>query len=640
MRLAQSNLIETINISPISSHINDVNIEKSLPPARSIIHNFHNETPDKILPAEQQPRIRNNLLKQSAISSTPPQQQQHQYSHRSKNMANATFNQVTEEEDGYDEEVPQHHPTADDDRRSLTNFEEFEKSMSLLENEKEFEDMLNSFADKQTQRKSEKMRQSLDHIKKRHLQINYERQQEEQHLKKKEPHNHIDHNIICDSNKLNESINNKSMISSTGSGERLLRRSRLFDDISPALSQFNSVTMDKSTELNDFNIERTVENDCNIGNNVDAFAGDDDDEEGGGNCGGAENHISTENVEYVDKSNRDRFKTIRLSKRSLDHHHQMLPPHQYNNVILNTKIEPHSGPTPSFVRKDINSPVTIVPSVDNKVTGGHHKPSQMIARPRHYGAASGIAKFDLNLKSNSVDSLAMRKNTDTFKVVPQSKNPTINKAKSTHSLIDNNASIGYKTMVLNKRPTERYHSSSTSTSQTTLSHNDPQDGAAFKMPQAIVNKRPTAILQQRSGLVRPSSGYFSSSSYNLKRNDSDTESGRFSPNNVSHHLFILPVISFNKILYFFFQSLSSGSSKNSLYKADEDNLKPQSSSNFSHLEAQRIPTATMTSIQQPSQSFASAIASNVVKVKRSGLQQPMQIKRSGLPRPKSTMANR
>lgn len=53
-------------------------------------------------------------------------------------------------------------------------------------------------------------------------------------------------------------------------------------------------------------------------------------------------------------------------------------------------------------------------------------------------------------------------------------------------------------------------------------------GNTFKVPQTKLALRQPTI--KKLTLVRPSSGYYS---MNAKRNDSDTESGRFSSNNVS-----------------------------------------------------------------------------------------------------------
>lgn len=56
--------------------------------------------------------------------------------------------------------------------------------------------------------------------------------------------------------------------------------------------------------------------------------------------------------------------------------------------------------------------------------------------------------------------------------------------------------------------------------------------AVFKIPMAkpLVPLRQTGFGIKKLSLLRPSSGYYS---YNVKKVDSDTESGRFSSNNVS-----------------------------------------------------------------------------------------------------------
>lgn len=59
----------------------------------------------------------------------------------------------------------------------------------------------------------------------------------------------------------------------------------------------------------------------------------------------------------------------------------------------------------------------------------------------------------------------------------------------------------------------------------------------FKIPKPLATLRqPAAIAGHRNiGLMRPSSGYYS---YNVKRLDSDSESGRCSSNNVSNTIYV------------------------------------------------------------------------------------------------------
>lgn len=105
-----------------------------------------------------------------------------------------------------------------EERQSLVNFEEYEKSLQLLDdnrNERDFDEMLASINTQDMRQSTERLRQSLDMIKKRHSLINYERQQEE--LRRKV-------------NDIDQEINNLTMEGSA-SGPRLLsRRSRLFDE--------------------------------------------------------------------------------------------------------------------------------------------------------------------------------------------------------------------------------------------------------------------------------------------------------------------------------------------------------------------------------------------------------------------------
>lgn len=125
-----------------------------------------------------------------------------------------------------------------EERQSLVNFEEYEKSLQLLDdnrNERDFDDMLASINTQDMRKSGERMRQSLDSIKKRHSLINYERQQEE--LRRKV-------------NDIDQEINNLTMEGS-GSGPRLLnRRSRLFDEQQQQQENQQENVMNRTMDLN------------------------------------------------------------------------------------------------------------------------------------------------------------------------------------------------------------------------------------------------------------------------------------------------------------------------------------------------------------------------------------------------------
>lgn len=165
-----------------------------------------------------------------------------------------------------------------EERQSLVNFEEYEKSLQLLDdnrNEREFDDMLASITTTDMRRSTEKMRQSLDSIKKRHSLINYERQQEE--LRRKV-------------NDIDQEINNLTMEGS-GSGPRLLnRRSRLFDEQQEQQQQKQTDNVMNRTM--DLNTAATLQ------------------ESPGG--------VSGERRAVPEKRDRDRFKTIKIFRKSVN----------------------------------------------------------------------------------------------------------------------------------------------------------------------------------------------------------------------------------------------------------------------------------------------------------------------------------
>lgn len=140
-------------------------------------------------------------------------------------------------------------------------FECVEMKAALIQstdaNEKEFDKMLESFNVKKSL-ESEKLLQSVDNIKQRHSLINFEKQREEKQKK----------DIDGDNKAQYDTLNR--------SGERLLRRSRLYDD------NINLLLQKQHTETSPISVENE----------------------------------DSENLEsVVDTSNRDRFKTIKLNKK-------------------------------------------------------------------------------------------------------------------------------------------------------------------------------------------------------------------------------------------------------------------------------------------------------------------------------------
>lgn len=141
--------------------------------------------------------------------------------------------------------------------------ESFDLKASFIEsadaNENDFDKMLDSFNVKKSL-ESEKLLQSVDTIKQRHSLINFEKQREEKQKKDDEYDNKTQYEAMNKSN------------------ERLLRRSRLYDDVNLQLQkqQINTAPLDAGK------IDQACDDELN---------------------------------EEVDRSNRDRFKTIKLNKK-------------------------------------------------------------------------------------------------------------------------------------------------------------------------------------------------------------------------------------------------------------------------------------------------------------------------------------
>lgn len=221
-----------------------------------------------------------------------------------------------------------------EERQSLVNFEEYEKSLQLLDdnrNEREFDDMLASINTQDMRRSGEKMRQSLDSIKKRHSLINYERQQEE--LRRKV-------------NDIDQEINNLTMEGS-GSGPRLLnRRSRLFDEQQHQQMQEN--VMNRTMDLN---TATTLQVDSN--------------------GAGAERRAVPE------KRDRDRFKTIKICRKTVNSN---IP--DADETSIDGRLE---GEVDDQEPEPEPEPVRVPPAIQR----GLQRPSRILARPKF---ASGLQR--------------------------------------------------------------------------------------------------------------------------------------------------------------------------------------------------------------------------------------------------------
>lgn len=337
----------------------------------------------------------------------------------------------------------------DEERRSLTNFEEFENTLSLLENnqdEAELDDLLNSIGHV-PQLKNEKIRQSLDNIKKRHSLINLEKQQldEQKRLEVSMHRGGIgETTAIIDRQRMNDSIN-KLMMSSSGSGERLLRRSRLNDDAMMNISS-EAKAMNKSAVLNETITQSTEANNRTM-NMEELHSGGDNRLTNTNNTYSQNETYKTESNETehnepeVDRSNRDRFKTIRIFKRPPENA-KMVPDIDDSQSVENIPSENQYDITQAnehFTAKNTNSPKLIADAAaeandtrrSSSVSG--LKRSALV-RPKYL---SGIAKRETSTRSSSQEILSSNDSAEQNmerKPAETLKSPMGVKAKSIHNL--------------------------------------------------------------------------------------------------------------------------------------------------------------------------------------------------------------
>lgn len=318
------------------------------------------------------------------------------------------------------------------DLDNLENDEEFEKTLSLLENNQddaELDVLLNSFG-KTTS--SDKIRQTLDNIKKRHSIINLEKQQQDEQKRIEVSANHLnDLTVTKDRHRMNDSIN-KLVMSSSGNGERLLRRSRLYDD-DLLCTSMNSDTRQviKSSD----GVTNAVDRSLNIGdesiNGTYTYSHNDN-----------QKTETDENLE-TDKSNRDRFKTIRIFKRPPENA-RMVP----DSNDFDIPMEPNSDTAQTndhFITKNTNN--TISTTIDsNEAIDSRHSSSatglkrSALARPKFL---SGIAKREPATRSSSQEILSNKSNVAGVGSKQDLKSPMGIKAKSIHNLASNANKYSY-----------------------------------------------------------------------------------------------------------------------------------------------------------------------------------------------------
>lgn len=359
-------------------------------------------------------------------------------------------------------------------------------------NEKEFDEMLNSFNVKKST-DGEKLLQSVDNIKQRHSLINFEKQREDKQRK----------DIESDNKSQYETMNKSS--------ERLLnRRSRLYDDVNLQLQK---------QQMETSNGNGSAKSNNSINDSSDTIVPEPEDE-------------------VIDKNNRDRFKTIKLNKKP-----------QSGMVIIDSD-EPSPLPSAEILENDQSTSPGSNKERRNQINQQQKfdRDETSLKKP----VSSGLPKFgfarpayrsrnDLNLplKANSTDSLdnddPHTSSSGYQRNATNLKSPMGIKSKSIHNLMYGGAAgTNGMRMVSNLKlvPPGGTKSQSNLKAPRASSLVRPGTDLTFKAPLPFNSQQPLSQMRATNGrkttLVRPSSAYCGN--VPAKRNDSDTESGRFSPN--------------------------------------------------------------------------------------------------------------
>lgn len=545
-------------------------------------------------------------------------------------------------------------------RISLQHFEEFEKSIMESENNGlDFDEMLNSLTSdvRRSTDSSVKLRQSLDNIKKRHSRINTEKQQQQEELRKRGSELNDTAPTMASplDNKLADSMI-RSMSSSSGSERLLNRRSRYNDDVhltlSPQQQMQKSVTeqqQQQQQEVETSESNRTAESNANPAPTASEVGGS-------------------------DKKNRDRFKTIRISKRREEGMVVVDPDDGFavtESAALPMEEElpgsPQVAPTAissAFGRVDYNSPkesrMVAAGMEQNKtedatvfkrpqLVGGIPKAeskTRSLSKPRsYYGVTPSAGGFGLRPKDLALPFSAKSSSTDNLEndrpnyqqppppgrlslggklggsggvgltsrgpaVQSNLKSPMGTKSKSHHNLYFNQSS----SLGGSNSSLHRIPAGPLGLSAQKLSHNNSNTELS-----GVQMRAPKAAAASRLGLVRPSSGYFSySSSSHKKIVDSDTES-------------------INSL------SSSSASSRGSLYRVDSQTIanNVQTGGNGAAPSVEDISLGLKASLMESNRMTATGLKapSAATAPKPSGLRPPSNLRpptaRSGLPRPTS-----
>lgn len=344
------------------------------------------------------------------------------------------------------------------------SFECLDMKSALIEsadaNEKEFDKMLDSFNVTKSL-KSASLLQSVDNIKQRHSLINLEKQREEKQRKDEEYDNKTQYDAL-----------NKS-------SERLLRRSRLYDDVNLQLQKQQNETFSSTSAKPD----------------------------------------QLEDEEVVDRNSRDRFKTIKLNKKLQTGMVVVAD----DEVIRNGADDNSTSPgTNKEKRNQLNQQKQETEDVETKKI---HVPASKLSK-FGFSRPTYRSRNDLNLplKANSTDSLDDQPSAHN---VANIKSPMGIKSKSIHNLMFNGAS-GHQGSRVHSYGNLRLipgtsRSQSNLKTQRTSSLVRPSQDQGFKVPSAPLYQQSSqmrAPTGRKTSLVRPSSGYLGSA-FSTKRFDSD-----------------------------------------------------------------------------------------------------------------------
>ncbi|XP_055376916.1 homeobox protein 3 [Condylostylus longicornis] len=204
--------------------------------------------------------------------------------------------------------------------------------------------------------------------------------------------------------------------------------------------------------------------------------------------------------------NEDRFKTIKINKPLID---------QYKGEILESNETEHYNPT-AFGKIDKNSKIS---SFENEPLKFEDKYNPKIRDPQgqatiknlKYERISKIENLGKAISASNLESTAKSEQNANFKFavpapVKQIKSPMGTKAKSFHNLASNNFGFGVRKQSLQIQPKTQENNFSSTFQATNVKNNPSKNNESCLKATPML--RPINI-QKKSGLLRPSSGYFS-----------------------------------------------------------------------------------------------------------------------------------